>query len=409
MAKFYNQNILKIPMDNLLLENGYILKREKCSKNHRTLTNQNNDLIIITRANNEHYLYFNPNDERDRGNIYSFCKNRGIKLDELLKKKDLSQLNHNINPSSIDKKKIELIAQFNEANLIKPNNHFSKNRLIDVEILTQYNLKQDKMKNILSPTFMLEKAPQINYVGINQIGYFSYLQSPLKKDKEGKTYQKPIKQLCYGSKGLEILKAHTSKKEDIQNIIISESIIDSLSLLELKGYIPNNTLLCSTNGQISLNQKEILKYFADNFKDSQIILAFDNDEAGKSFTQECKKIFSQIKNTQITILKPILKDFNDDLNACKLLNLSKNFTLKELKDKIDKCTSNYINNFLKKEKILNPFSFQKRAKEAIMMNKILNHLKPKLENYIDFTKINLSLEKMNALENKIKKNKHNGR
>ncbi|EQB9114872.1 hypothetical protein ACYYDG_001481, partial [Campylobacter upsaliensis] len=52
-------------------------------------------------------------------------------------------------------------------------------------------------------------------------------------DKESKI-PKNIKSLCYGTKGLEILKTQQSKKEDVENIIITESMIDSLSLLELK-------------------------------------------------------------------------------------------------------------------------------------------------------------------------------
>lgn len=398
MAQFYNQQNLKIPLDNLLLENGYTLKREKCSKNHRTLTNENNDLIVVTRANNEHYLYFNPNDERDRGNIYSFCKNRGINLKELLKAKDFSKLNHNINPSSLTQKNLELLAQFNEAPLIKENNHFSKNRLIDTQILKHYPLKYDKIKNILSPTFILEKFENINYTGIHQIGYVSYLQSPIKKDKEGKAYQKPIKQLCYGSKGLEILKSFQCKKEDIKNIIITESIIDSLSLLELKEYNPNTSLLCSTNGQSSQNQKELLKYFASHFKDSQIILGFDNDETGKRFLKEYQELFSQesFKNKKYEILKPVLKDFNDDLNAYKLLNLSKNFSLKELQGKIKTNILNPIDDFLKKEKLLQAQAYKQRAKNAIVLTGILSFLKPKLQNYMQMDAINQSLEKMNA-------------
>lgn len=406
MAKFYNQNILTLPLDNLLLENGYILKKEKCSKNHLTLTNSNNDLIIITRATNNHYLYFNPNDERDRGNIYSFCKNRNIKLKELLRAKDLSQLNHNINPSSLTQKNLEIITAFNENQAIKEMNFFSKNRLIDCDILLHFPLKMDKMKNILSPTFVLEKIESINFTGINQAGYVSYLQSPLKKDKNKNAYEKPIKQLCYGFKGLEILKCTSTKKAEIKDIIISESIVDSLSLLELKEYNPKTTLICSTNGQITQKQKELLEYFTQIFKDVNIILAFDNDAMGKKFTKECENIFQKNK---MQILTPILKDFNDDLNAYKLLNLSKNFTLKELEDKIQNDIIKNINDFLQKEKILNPISFKKRLKEVIFSAKILNFLESKLQNRINLTNTNKSLKALNLLiKNEKQKFQHKG-
>ncbi|EAI8054461.1 toprim domain-containing protein [Campylobacter upsaliensis] len=397
MAKavaYYNQNILTLPLDNLLLENGYVLKKEKCSKNHLTLTNNNNDLIVITRAANNHYLYFNPNDERDRGNIYSFCKNRNIKLEKLLKAKDLSQLSHNINPSNLTQKNLEIITIFNEKQAIKENNFFSKNRLIASDILLHFPLKMDKMKNILSPTFVLEKIESINFIGINQAGYVSYLQNPLKKDKNQNAYHKPIKHLCYGAKGLEILKHPQTKKAEIKNIILSESIVDSLSLLELKGYDPKTTLICSSNGQITQKQRELLEHFSKIFKNTQIILAFDNDEKGRKFAKKCEELF-QKNNMATQILQPILKDFNDDLNAYKLLNLSKNFTLKELENKIENDTSRFINDFLKKEKILNPLSFKKRLKEAIIFSKILNYLQEKIQNHIDLNKVNQSLKNFN--------------
>lgn len=344
---------------------------------------------------------------------------------------------------------LELLTQFNDCKDIQENNHFSKKRLIDEKILLSYKLKQDKIKNILSPTFILDRAKNTNFVAINQVGYVSYLSSPIKKDKFNQEYQKPIKQLCYGNKGLEILKEKTSKKEDIKHIIITESICDSLSLLELKAYNPKHTLLCSTNGAISQNQKELLEYFSQNFTHSQIILGFDNDDKGQDFTQTCLELFkvklskaefsnielsktkpfneetqtkSQIKpfhtslnkdNTSLNkdnknnkdnkdnqiqkliIEKPILKDFNDDLNAYKLLNLGQNFTLKELENKISKLHLNGIDDFLKKEKLLNGDSYKKRAQDALMLSKILAFLKPKLENYINYEKIDKSLEKIN--------------
>lgn len=245
----------------------------------------------------------------------------------------------------------------------------------------------------------------------------SYLSSPIKKDKFNKEYQKPIKQLCYGNKGLEILKQKESKKEDIKNIIITESMIDSLSLLELKAYNPKNTLLCSTNGAISQNQKELLEYFSQSFTHSQIILGFDNDDKGQSFTQTCLELFkdkqenkdkqdnkNNKENKNPIIEKPILKDFNDDLNAYKLLNLNQNFSLKELENKISKLYLNHIDDFLKKEKLLKGNSYKKRAEDAIMISKILHFLKPKLQAFIDYEKVNKSLEKINHYFQKNKQN-----
>ena len=55
--RFYNQENLLLPLDMILAENGYSYKKEKCSRNHLTMKNENDDLIVITRASNGHYLY----------------------------------------------------------------------------------------------------------------------------------------------------------------------------------------------------------------------------------------------------------------------------------------------------------------------------------------------------------------
>lgn len=99
----------------ILLERGYTLKRDKCSKASTTLFNDK-ELLIVTRQSNGNYLYFNPNEEKDRGNIFSYCKNRGIKVSTLLESKNLEELqsNHilNTDTSSKDEKITEIIKDF---------------------------------------------------------------------------------------------------------------------------------------------------------------------------------------------------------------------------------------------------------------------------------------------------------
>lgn len=68
--RFYNQENLLLPLDMILAENGYSYKKEKRSRNHLTMKNENDDLIVITRASNGHYLYFNPIDDKDKGNTF---------------------------------------------------------------------------------------------------------------------------------------------------------------------------------------------------------------------------------------------------------------------------------------------------------------------------------------------------
>lgn len=380
--KVFNEEILTLPFDNILMQNGYYHKKDKCSRNFITMTN-NNELIVITRQINGQYLYFNPNEENDRGNIFSFCKNRGIKITDLLNEKVKNiELKHNIEPSnSMNKASVEAINNLKTFSNIKQRNFFKEDRLIAEETLSIFNtLKQDERNNICVPTYILD-----NYEGkdfINSSGYVAYLKNPIKKDKEGKKYSKPIKQLCYGNKGLEIARNSKNKQgiKDIKNIVITEAMPDSLSLFELKNLNPNETLLCATNGQITKAHKEIFEYFEKNAINAKIIFGFDNDEKGIDFTIKAKQSF---KEREIIVEKPVTKDFNDDLILHKVFGLKKDFSNQDLQNSIDTMKEK-VKYLLEKKSILVEDKKRDLIKE-ISNNDIplINYLKPKLEKFVN--------------------------
>ncbi|KGI55304.1 toprim domain-containing protein [Campylobacter sp. MIT 97-5078] len=384
--KPYNEDKLLLPFDEILSNNGYIIKREKSSKNSITMTNANNDTIIITRFSNGHYLYFNPNELNDRGNIYSFCKNRGIKLKELLahQTKEVN-LKHTLEiKSSQDNKIKELLECFNQSKALGEDNIFANKRMIDKNLLQEFNLKQDDLHNVLVPSFSLKNIKDEKL--ILQSGFVKYLSSPITKDKQGNEYKKPIKQLCYGLKGLELLKAEKLRMSDIKEIIIAESIIDALSFVELKHLHINECLLCSTNGQITGSCKELIQHLNENCKNASFNLVFDNDEKGKSFTQTLKELLGE----KALVSEPVLKDFNDDLFVSKFLLLNRTFTLKELETSLD-------------EKLFQKIITLKTAnkdKELKLPLKILKLIKPKIQNFLNKE----SLEKL-SLAFEIKKEK----
>ena len=375
--RFYNQENLLLPLDMILVENGYSYKKEKCSRNHLTMKNENDDLIVITRASNGHYLYFNPIDDRDKGNIYSFCKNRGIKLDDLLdtdKSLEIKDLKHNINPSSLNNKAIESLNHYKELKNLSCEelNFFSTKRFIDETVLKPFSrLKVDKFHNICVPSFVLDELKSLGEKFINQCGFMKYLQYPIKQENGA------LKQLCYGKKGLEALKADNVSSKDIQNIIVCESIIDALSLYELDEYKSENTLLCSTNGQVSPNHFAVLEFLAQNSK-ATLILGFDNDKKGKDFTLKTKEA---LKAHKIIIKTPCLKDFNDDLIAHKFLRLNKHFDKGELENQLN-LAKEPISYFLDKKAVLLSHSLKVAFNDALRAKEILSFLAPKCENFI---------------------------
>lgn len=339
------KELTKIPLHEILASNGYIYDRQKDSQSWRVLKNPNGDKVIISRHKNSgDYLYFNPLDDRDRGNIYNFCKNRGIKPDDLLAGKVISDFKSEISMNA-EYSSTFAVKKYKELDGIKENNYFVEKRKIDKNFLSLFNeIKTDTYKNIIIPTYTIQKIKPETLI-LTLSGFVSYLKSPIKSDKNGVEYEKPLKQLCYGAKGFEILKAGDTKsmKDEIKRIVLCESSIDSLSLVQIKNYKPEETLLCATNGQFTNSHTEILEYLAKECKNAEFVLGFDNDSAGKRYREKALQIVPKA-----TILKPVLKDFNDDLIVSKILQvnpqeLSVSLILNEA-IKLDKKASYLVNN-----------------------------------------------------------------
>ncbi|QOQ91978.1 toprim domain-containing protein (plasmid) [Helicobacter cinaedi] len=307
-----------LPLPEILEQIGYTIKREKSSQRHITMSSPNGDMIVITRQSNAHYLYFNPFNEHDKGNIHHFCKNRKINIKELLQGKKITQsyeliateLKNNEIQAAINFKSLKSINLSSKNSAVRGN--YLRKRGIKEELFTQYNIKIDNRNNVCFPTYIYEK--NLNAKDLSLCGYTAKLNQPITKDREGKDYAKALKTLSFGKKGLEILKSHNTKSlKEITFLIITESSIDSLSVLQLQKLEPKHTLLCATGGTITEKTKEAISFLLSSAeKNLQVILAFDNDTQGKKFNAQMKKI-TQSYEIQTQILIPKNKDFNEDL------------------------------------------------------------------------------------------------
>jgi DNA primase len=99
-----------------------------------------------------------------------------------------------------------------------------------------------------------------------------------------------------------------------KKLILTESIIDAASLLQIKNIAENYSLIAcfGTNG---LND-EILKAIKDLRQLEEIIFAFDNDEAGRKATANYSKmLIEEVIGIRISVVTPINKDINETLQA----------------------------------------------------------------------------------------------
>lgn len=319
------QDLTKIPLHEVLLVNGYKLDRNKSSKMYPCLINEENNERLVISKKGENYLYFNPNDDLDRGNILSFARIRNLDVKELIANYD-----KNINVAQNYKhsfftaqKSPEIIFKTFQSlqNAIKDDiAHIPlfKQRGFDNQYIAQiiHAFKKDEHNNLIIPNFALPSKNTEQFFKEKNLficGYTKRLNYPITKDKNGIELSKPLKSLQYGNKGLEIININ-KKSESIKRIVLTENIIDSLSFGQIKNLNPQESMFISTAGTFNIQHiEQSLFSILDITPNARITLAFDNDEKGKKYTQEVEKSILGYTKKFPFIYKPFSKDCNDDL------------------------------------------------------------------------------------------------
>ncbi len=174
-------------------------------------------------------------------------------------------------------------------------------------------------------------------------------------------------------------------KPETKKLILTESIIDAASLLQIDEINTNYSIIAcyGTNG---LNE-EIQKAIQDLKELEEIIFCFDNDEAGKEAVNKYGAMFmSEYKRIKITALKLPNKDINETLQlheneiVTELLAQRKSFLFSD----------EAIGNILKEEqkpKITEDKKAIKSTEEKVV--------KPNSTNAIDFLKTKNLLKRLN--------------
>ena len=107
-------------------------------------------------------------------------------------------------------------------------------RGFDKDFITQYQgcIKEDSYHNLIIPNYKFQQIDKELTNGQTKemlaiCGYTKRLILPITQDKMGNALEKPLKNIQYGSKGIEILNI-TKDSKDIKHIIITElSLIHS--------------------------------------------------------------------------------------------------------------------------------------------------------------------------------------
>lgn len=378
---------VKLPLHEVLLANGYEIDREKSTARNPVLKSNGGHKVIISLMPSGDYLYFNPNDDRDRGNIYTLAKNHGLDINEMIESYLQMPLDKKFNIKAKSEKENvkEIVDKFNALPCYDSKKHpYLKNRSIDSAIIDNYakHIKVDKHFNVYFPQYSLVEGRKNIYVR----GYTMKLATPIYKDKNGKEYKNPIKSITKGEKGLEILMPKDTS--NVTSVILAESSIDTLSFAEIAN--ENNAVLIATSGNANIeNTMKTIEFIHNKLNIQQYHLAFDNDEAGTKLRNQFYEALHKKFDTEfgkasiVNIHSPYSKDFNDDLKIFKLLKIDLNSRfIKNYHNCLDKeMIRQEIYNAT--EKLLDDFryssSYQKEQQNKLYLNKIrkLDKLLPK--------------------------------
>ncbi len=339
----------KIPMDQLVAQLGYEIKRDKTSRNSIVMTNGIETIVITIGKGVEdnitkeikgegNYLYYNTDKElNDRGTIFNFCKNRNINTKDLINGTNINMDSHIISKSEKNvydakiNEEYKKLKSYNDSKI----NTLSTIRKMSKKIIEHFPaIKVDRFKNIIFPTYTVEDN-LLKLSGMNK----KLISNPLTHDKEGNKYQKPITALEYGKPGLSILKTQFCKSEKVEIIVVGENSMDNLSYVELNHIELDKALLVSFNGGLKEDGVIAFKHLLENTVTNAkvVIKAFDNDKAGREFDEKLSFIIKNI-NSKIKeeTHKSVQKDWNEDLKFTKKYLNKANFEKIKEPEKADK-------------------------------------------------------------------------
>ncbi|RLD23666.1 MAG: hypothetical protein DRI70_09050 [Bacteroidetes bacterium] len=263
---------------------------------------EDNGKIAVSRAHDGHWIYYDFIRGKG-GTILDFAMqhtgcNLGQTRKELRKRlhcnvNSFSQTAHLPKPLSATKNRYRVAWEYADTSPIIRNHHYLESRGIDTEFILSDRfagmVRCDRSRNICFPYF--------DFKGLAGIE---------KRNHNFKSYTKG------GSKGLW----RSNLMEGDSKAVICEAPIDVLSYAKLHHDNNDRTRYFAVGGQISRFQWELIDGLVEKYRSREmtIILAFDNDPAGKGYILQFQKRYSRVE--LILDLPPQEgRDWNDVLQS----------------------------------------------------------------------------------------------
>lgn len=273
---------------------GYQVKKEGKQGNWHQLQ-KDGEMLIVTRKD-DHQVYLNPGDDRDKGSVIDFAKTRGADghglnlgqvrqelrqyLDgnpappcEYAQPVDIARLNNlPVGPEqerqAQEERKTRLISEVLGVNKELTDRTYLHSRGIEDKTIDSpafqgriFTAQQNEHKNTAFPLYNEQGLASVEQ---KNNGYQNLLAVP----KNGVWVSHPTE----------------GKDTKVDRIVVSESAIDSLSHYQLKNEQERkNTIYIATSGQPTEAQIALIQRVIDKQEPKEVVLANDRDAGGRQF------------------------------------------------------------------------------------------------------------------------------
>lgn len=298
-----------IDIRDYLKSSGYKIDKDRDTKRYQAFTSEQSGDKIYVPINNKYpnaNYYVNQFDHKDKGTIVDFVMSRQQKtLDEA--RLALREFQHGYIPTSSYEKVLPdeakqarhqfIVNKIAKEHATGTNELYIEKRLLDHDT-RNHAAFQDKIK--------LNEAPDERFVAF-----------PM-QDGDGKitgvAMKSNTRERFLGNRSGVWISHPTQGKKQIDKVVITEHPIDAMSYYQLRPDKEKNVIYLSTAGNPSQQQVETLSKHIKSLEPKEIVLANDNDPAGRKYDQLYTKAL-QPTNIPVSIEKSEFKDWNADIYA----------------------------------------------------------------------------------------------
>ncbi|BDR27601.1 hypothetical protein [Helicobacter suis] len=239
----YIKDAIYLPLDSILQDFGYV---NQPLTTHIDGSPREKPLKELCEGSKgvQMLVPFNTEDRSDRGNIINFCQKRGLRLEDLIK----GDARYRPKSSIASQTSQQEHKRFKEDFKALPPYNLDKSQLLRDRGIQgtlfksyQHSLRADRHNNLCVPNYLCENQRLV----LSAVS--KRLNQPLTTHIDGSPREKPLKELCEGSKGVQML-VPSGGLRAVKSIVMTESILDSMTYLQMKGLNPDTTLLLGSAG-----------------------------------------------------------------------------------------------------------------------------------------------------------------